>query len=152
MANHIDRIGVNHCAKIAELNDWMFREQPINDIGIDAHIEFVDSSGKPKQLLALQIKTGESWFKEQKDGCIIFRDINERQYVYWTMNSLPCIVVIYNPSNETCVWQKLTNETIERTKGGDGKGFFVKVPLTQVFLNSSSNTQLLSFANLQNTL
>lgn len=148
MANHIDRIGVNHCAKIAELNNWMFREQPINDIGIDAHIEFVDSSGKPKQLLALQIKTGESWFKEQKDGCIIFRDINERQYVYWTMNSLPCIVVLYNPSNETCVWQKLTNETIERTKGGDGKGFFVKVPLTQVFLNSSSNTQLLSFTNL----
>lgn len=148
MANHIDRIGVNHCAKIAELNNWMFREQPINDIGIDAHIEFVDSSGKPKQLLALQIKTGESWFKYQKDGCIIFRDINERQYVYWTMNSLPCIVVLYNPSNETCVWQKLTNETIERTKGGDGKGFFVKVPLTQVFLNSSSNTQLLSFTNL----
>ena len=126
----------------------MFRGQPVNDIGIDAHIEFVDSSGKPKQLLALQIKTGESWFKEQKDNCVVFRDINERQYKYWTMNSLPCIVVLYNPDDNTCIWQKLTTETIERTKDGEGKGFFVKIPLSQTFLNELSNEKLLSFTNL----
>ncbi len=149
MANYIERIGVHHCGKIATSNNWLFREQPIDDIGIDAHMEFVDSSGKPKQLLALQIKSGESWFKEEKDGCIVFRDINERQYMYWTTNSLPCIVVLYNPNDDTCIWQKLTVDTIQRTKGGEGKGFFVKVPLTQIFLNDSSNEQLLSFTNLQ---
>ena len=148
MASSIERIGVNHVGEIAERNNWMFREQPVNDIGIDAHIEFVDSSGKPKQLLALQIKTGESWFKEQKDNCVVFRDINERQYNYWTMNSLPCIVVLYNPDDNTCIWQKLTTETIERTKDGEGKGFFVKIPLAQTFLNELSNEKLLSFTNL----
>lgn len=148
MANRTERIGVNHCGEIAERNNWMFREQPVNDIGIDAHIEFVDATGKPKQLLALQIKTGESWFKEQKDDCVIFRDIDERQYVYWTTNSLPCIVVLYNPDEDICIWQKLTSETIERTKGGEGKGFFVKIPLSQVFLNSTSNKQLLALTNL----
>lgn len=55
MANSIERIGVSHCNEIAERNNWMFREQPIDDIGIDASMEMVDSSGKPKQLLALQI-------------------------------------------------------------------------------------------------
>lgn len=148
MANMIERIGINHVGEIAERNNWMFRDQPVNDIGIDAHIEFVDSSGKPKQLLALQIKTGESWFKEQKDNCVVFRDINERQYKYWTMNSLPCIVVLYNPDDNTCIWQKLTTETIERTKDGEGKGFFVKIPLSQTFLNELSNEKLLSFTNL----
>lgn len=148
MANMIERIGINHVGEIAERNNWMFRDQPVNDIGIDAHIEFVDSSGKPKQLLALQIKTGESWFKEQKDNCVVFRDINERQYKYWTMNSLPCIVVLYNPDDNTCIWQKLTTETIERTKDGKGKGFFVKIPLSQTFLNELSNEKLLSFTNL----
>ena len=148
MASHTERIGVNYCAVIAERNNWMFREQPVNDIGIDAHIEFVDSSGKPKQLLALQIKTGDSWFKETKDDSIIFRDIDERQYIYWTTNSLPCIVVLYNPNDNTCVWQRLTAETIEKTKGGKGKGFVVKVPLSQVFLDESSNEKLLSFTNL----
>lgn len=144
----IERIGINHVGEIAERNNWMFRDQPVNDIGIDAHIEFVDSSGKPKQLLALQIKTGESWFKEQKDNCVVFRDINERQYKYWTMNSLPCIVVLYNPDDNTCIWQKLTTETIERTKDGEGKVFFVKIPLSQTFLNELSNEKLLSFTNL----
>lgn len=148
MANYTERIGVNHIGEIAERNKWMFREQPIDDVGIDAHMELIESTGKPKQLLALQIKSGASWFKEKKDDYIIFRDINERQYNYWTMNSLPCIVVLYNPDDNMCIWQKLTNETIEKTNGGKGKGFLVKVPITQVFLNDMSNEKLLSFTNL----
>ena len=148
MASSIERTGVHHCGEIAERNNWMFREQPIDDVGIDAHMEFIESTGKPKQLLALQIKTGASWFKEKKDDCIIFRNINERQYNYWTMNSLPCIVVLYNPDDDMCIWEKLTPETIKKTKEGNGKGFFVKVPLGQVFLNDLSNEKLLSFTNL----
>ena len=146
MASKTERIGVYHCGEIAERNNWMFREQPVDDVGIDAHMEFIESSGKPKQLLALQIKSGSSWFKEKKDNYIIFRYINERQYNYWTMNSLPCIVVLYNPDDDMCIWEKLTVETIEKTKGG--KGFLVKVPLNQVFLNDLSNEKLLSFTNL----
>lgn len=148
MANSIERVGVHHCGEIAAKNNWMFREQPIDDIGIDAHIEFVDSSGKPKQLLALQIKSGASWFNEKKDNYVVFRDINERQYNYWTMNSLPCIIVLYNPEDNMCIWQELTDKTIERTKEGTGKGYFVKVPLNQVFLDTVSNEKLLSFTNL----
>lgn len=148
MASSTERIGVYHCGEIAACNKWMFREQPIDDIGIDAHMELIESSGKPKQLLALQIKSGASWFKEKKDGYIIFRKINKRQYNYWTTNSLPCIVVLYNPDNHMCIWQKLTAETIEITKDGKGKGFFVKVPLTQVFLDDLSNEKLLSLTDL----
>lgn len=148
MANTTERIGVHHCAEIAVRNKWIFREQPVDDIGIDAHMEFVDESGKNRQLLALQIKSGSSWFKDKKDDYIVFRDINERQYHYWTTNSLPCIVVLHNPDDNMCIWQKLTDKTIERTKGGRGKGFFVKVPTAQTFLNYSSNETLLSFTNL----
>lgn len=148
MANSTEREGVYHCGKIAARNSWMFREQPVDDVGIDAHMELMESSGEAKQLLALQIKSGTSWFKEKKDDYIIFRDINERQYNYWTTNSLPCIVVLYNPDDSMCIWQKLTTETVEKTNGGKGKGFFVKVPLAQVFLNASSNKELLSFTKL----
>lgn len=145
MANCTERVGVHHIGEIAARNKWIFREQPIDDIGIDAHMELTGPTGEVKQLLALQIKSGESWFKEKKDNYIIFRDINERQYNYWTMNSLPCIVVLYNPIDNMCIWQKLTVETIERTNSGKGKGFFVKIPLSQVFLNDLSNKELLSF-------
>ncbi|EUB25700.1 PF14280 domain protein [Streptococcus sp. AS20] len=147
MANSTERIGIYECGKIAERNNWLFREQPINDIGIDAHMELIEE-GKPKQLLALQIKSGESWFKEKKDGCIIFRDINERQYNYWTMNSLPCILVLYNPTDEMCIWGKLNTETIQKTRNGEGKGYYVKVPCSQIFLDDSSNRKILSYTNL----
>ena len=43
MANSTEREGVYYCAKIATKNNWMFREQPIDDVGIDAHMEFVES-------------------------------------------------------------------------------------------------------------
>lgn len=148
MANRTERIGISHCGEIAERNHWMFREQPIDDVGIDAHMEYVDSSGKPKQLLALQIKSGRSWFEEKNDNCIIFRKINDRQYNYWIMNSLPCILVLYNPDDNVCIWQKLTKDTIEKTNNGEGKGYFVRVPLDQVFLNDTSNKKLLLFTNL----
>lgn len=148
MANFTEREGIHYCGLIAERNNWMFREQPVDDVGIDAHMEFVEASGRSKQLLALQIKSGASWFDEKRDGCVIFRKINERQYNYWTMNPLPCILVLYNPDDDMCIWQKLTDGTIEKTNDGKGKGFFVKVPLSQVFLNASSNKELLAFTKL----
>lgn len=148
MASSTERIGVHHCGEIAERNDWMFREQPVDDVGVDAHMELVELSGKPKQLLALQIKSGASWFKEKKDDYIIFRKIDDRQFNYWTTNSLPCILVLYNPDDGMCIWQKLTTETIEKTNHGKGKGFFVKVPVSQIFLNDLSNKELISFTKL----
>ena len=96
-------------------------------------MEFTEPTGKQKQLLALQIKSGASWFTARKDGCIIFRKINQRQYNYWTMNSLPCIIVLYNPEDGMCICEKLTTETIKKAKDGKGKGFFVKIPLNQIF-------------------
>ena len=66
MANTTERIGVSYCSLIASKTEWMFREQPIDDIGIDAHMERTDKDGKVQQLLALQIKSGESYFKENK--------------------------------------------------------------------------------------
>ncbi len=71
MTNITERIGVYHCAEIAKRNNWLFREQPIDDVGIDAHMEFIESTGKSKQLLALQIKSGASWFREKKDDFVV---------------------------------------------------------------------------------
>ena len=148
MANTTERIGVSYCSLRAAKMGWMFREQPIDDIGIDAHMERTDKDGKVQQLLALQIKSGESYFEENKGDYIVFRDIDDRQYNYWTTNTLPCIVVLYNPKNDMCIWQKLTAKTIKKTCGGTGKGYYVHVPVNQEFLNEMSNTLLLTFTNL----
>lgn len=143
MANNTEMMGVYHCGDIAERKEWMYRPQPTNDIGIDAHMEYVDETGK-LQLLGIQVKTGESYFLEKNDEYVVFRKMNERQYNYWIMNTLPCIIVLYNPIDDTCIWQKLNKNTIECTK----KGFIVKVPLKQVFLDEESHHELLKYTNL----
>ena len=148
MANTTERIGVSYCSLIAAKTEWMFREQPIDDIGIDAHMERTDTDGKVQQLLALQIKSGESYFKENKGDYVVFRDIDDRQYNYWTTNTLPCIVVLYNPKDDMCIWQKLSVDTIQKTCGGTGKGYYVNVPTDQVFLDDISNKLLLTYTNL----
>ena len=143
---YIEREGVHHCGKIASQNKWMFREQPIEDIGIDAYMELTDDVGKVKQLLALQIKSGESYFNEIRNNYVIYRGIDERHYNYWTTHCLPCIIVLYNPKDEMCIWQKLTPETIKKTTGG--KGYCLKIPQDQVFLDTTSNKALLAYSNL----
>ena len=72
MANYTERIGVNHIGEIAERNQWIFWEQQIDDFGIDIHMELTEPTGKSKQLLALQMKSGASWFEEKKDDYVIF--------------------------------------------------------------------------------
>lgn len=47
---------------------WLFREQPTEDYGIDAHVEIVEHEDVRGRLLALQIKSGESWFRETTEG------------------------------------------------------------------------------------
>jgi hypothetical protein len=43
---------------------WLFREQSTEDYGIDAHAELVADDDVSGRLLALQIKSGRSWFRE----------------------------------------------------------------------------------------
>jgi len=43
---------------------WLFRDQPTEDYGIDAHVEVVDGDAVTGRLLGFQIKSGESFFNE----------------------------------------------------------------------------------------
>ena len=47
-----------------------------------------------------------------------------------------------------CIWQKLSVDTIQKTCGGTGKGYYVNVPTDQVFLDDISNKLLLTYTNL----
>lgn len=52
----------------------IFREQAQNDVGIDAHMEFVTPEEEATgQLVGIQIKAGPSFFEETDDMGIIFR-------------------------------------------------------------------------------
>ncbi len=59
------RIGVSRTETRFESSSvGLFREQPTEDFGIDAHVEVVDGTSLKGRLLGVQIKSGESYFNE----------------------------------------------------------------------------------------
>lgn len=94
--------------------EWLFREQSTEDYGIDAHLEIVRDNVVDGRLLALQIKSGHSFFSEKAHGGWWFRP--DAQHVhYWVNHSLPVIVVLCDTATRICYWQLVNMTTLERT-------------------------------------
>lgn len=105
---------------------WLFREQPMFDLGIDAHIEVVDNGESHGRLLAVQIKAGARYLKEQTEDGYVFRP--EPKHVdYWLRHSLPVVVVLVDTKHTSAWWQNVSHQTIEST----GKGWKIIVPYSQ---------------------
>ncbi len=68
-----DRIGVGKVELVISELGWIFREQPIVDMGVDATIEQVFNGNPTGKIIAAQIKSGKSYFKNQNEQFIPFR-------------------------------------------------------------------------------
>lgn len=88
----------------------IFREQPVDDYGIDAQIEIVENKCATGKLIAVQIKSGNSYFKELTPNSIIYRG-KRKHYDYWLNHSLPVIIVLYDPEKDKCYWNIVNKET-----------------------------------------
>lgn len=104
---------------------WKFREQYNSDFGIDAVLELADNGRPTGQLLALQIKSGQSWFRELANSPRgwVFRG-SRRHLDYWLSYDLPVLVVLYDVDLRVAYWQQVSQRTIEVT----GSGFKLTVP------------------------
>lgn len=123
---------------------WLFREQPTEDYGVDAHVEVVDGTSVRGRLLGLQIKSGESYHRESRPDGWWFRP--DRKHVeYWTRHSLPVIVVLYDPVTKLCHWQLVTPTTLTESSSGNPKLF---VPASHV-LDASAVEPLRSAAEAE---
>ena len=97
----VERLGVATTEKIINKMGLIFREQPTDDYGVDAQIETIENGYATGKLIAVQIKSGESYFKEPTSEGIVFRG-ERKHYDYWLNHSLPVIIVLYNPENDKC--------------------------------------------------
>lgn len=129
-----ERIGLNVVERIViEDLGWIFREQPIADMGIDAHLERVQDGKPDGKLLALQIKTGLSHFSERTDS---FRYYGKLVHLdYWTGHSLPVVLIAHIPEDEQTLWQVINEDTVIRTK----KGWKVDIPKVNVLGKDTSD-------------
>jgi len=116
-------LGVNAVERAFLNMGWIFRSQPIADMGIDAHIEFADANKNPSgRLIALQIKSGRSHVRETEyaytySGELVHLD-------YWINHSLPVVLIIHFPDSDATYWVHVDAREIKRHK----KSWTLEIP------------------------
>lgn len=106
-----ERIGVYMCGALFEQSNFIFREQAIEDYGIDALIETKEDDTPTGKLIAVQIKSGDSFFKEVDGNSVVYR-IDEKHRNYWINHSLPVIIALYSPTRNECIWEVVNQQTL----------------------------------------
>ncbi|WP_300868055.1 MULTISPECIES: DUF4365 domain-containing protein [Bacteroidales] len=101
-----ERLGVLHIAAIFTEMGFIFREIPNSDTGIDGYIEEVnDNHETTARLLAVQIKSGKSYFNDQGEYFVYYAD--ESHIKYWKLYPIPVILCIYNPETGYTYFQSI---------------------------------------------
>lgn len=113
--NNNDRIGISLLSlKIEQELKWIFREQTVNDFGIDAIIEEVNDGNPTGKLIAVQVKSGLGNVVINKDGDFDFY-FNQIHYDYWLGHNIPVIMVICNTNANEMYWTSISERYIKRT-------------------------------------
>lgn len=112
-----ERAGINAVERIVLRLGWIFREQPVADFGIDAHVEICDHGKPTGRLIALQIRSGESYFKEHSADGFVYRGSKEH-LEYWMGHSLPVVLVLYDPRFDAAWWCVIAPQNVKQTPNG----------------------------------
>lgn len=110
-----ERIGVANVETVFLQMGWIPRSVFQSDIGIDMYVEICELGKPTGKFIGVQIKTGESYFKEKKSGSYIYRP-DSAHVEYWIKNSLPIIVVLHNPNSGITIWEVIKESTVEKKK------------------------------------
>jgi Domain of unknown function (DUF4365) len=131
-----ERIGVYETGRIISKElKWVFREQPIVDVGIDAFIE-QSINGKPTgKFISAQIKTGLSHFLNSDKFLTIY--ISNIHKYYWLNLDFPIILIAHIPETDKTYWEVINEKTLKKTK----KHWKIEIPKRQE-LNSLSIKRL----------
>jgi hypothetical protein len=122
-----ERTGVSAASLEFSKWGWAFREQPIADFGIDAHVEPVTNGRPLGRQLALQVKSGHSYFENPAEDGWVFRD-SDKHLLYWLRHPLPVILLLHDPDSGVTYWAHVTQAAAEFT----GSGWKMLVPSSQV--------------------
>lgn len=141
-----ERIGVHKVALVfLEELGWLEREQSISDYGIDMQVEMVIDGVPTGQLIALQIKSGLSYFSEKTEVHFVYRG-SLKHLEYWENHSLPVFIVLYNPIDNTAYWQQVKRSNIEKTSSG----WKTNVPTDNILCKSSHDSLVSIYSNILN--
>ncbi|BFI70108.1 DUF4365 domain-containing protein [Yersinia pseudotuberculosis] len=140
--NSQERLGVNAVAEAIAKIGQIWRETPMVDVGIDGQIEYVSPEGfATGRMIAVQIKSGPSFFKESKGDWVFYPE--EKHRFYWERFPLPVLIIIHNPETNLSYWQD-ARQVLRVAKSTDAKG--ITIPKSNVLQSTGAKTLFEGFA------
>lgn len=132
-----ERIGVIETDRIVTKDlGWIFREQPIVDVGIDAIIEEVEEGNPKGKFMAVQIKSGVHNFHEKDTGFSHY--VSHIHYNYWLSLNLPIILIAHLPERDKTYWQFISEKNFRITK----RKWKIEIPKNQEFRREAKGALL----------
>jgi|TARA_B110000240_G_scaffold189932_1_gene230509 hypothetical protein len=100
--NTTSKKGVNFIKTITEDSECFFHKiEQENDLGIDAILEFIKDEKPLNKSIAIQIKSGTSYYNSKNGDCII--QIGSHRN-YWNNYPLPVYGIVYVPDLQKGFW------------------------------------------------
>lgn len=138
-ANKIGRKGVAILNSIIEIDlDWNFRiNHQEDDFGIDAYIDLISDKGNlTGKSIAMQIKSGDSYFKHKTDfGWKFYGELKHLNY--YLNQEIPVILVLVDTKLKKAFWTVCDPTQTEGTKNG----WTITVPFDSE-MNAASKSEL----------
>ncbi len=97
-----------------------------NDVGVDGFIEFVSKEKASGRLVAVQIKSGDSYLNDNEKEFVI--SVDQRHLEYWESYTLPVILVCYSPRLKVSAWISIRDYI-------EGQKYHDKVPINQIHVH-----------------
>jgi len=98
-----ERAGVISVAAEVNRLGLIWREQPSVDVGIDGQIELVGEHGEATgRVVAVQIKSGESYLRGTEDHWVFHPDVKHR--FYWERFPVPVLLMLHSPDRKETYW------------------------------------------------
>ena len=124
----VDRVGVHAAGEVFARWGWAFRELHESDFGIDVMVEPFTGGRPSGRYVALQVKSGRSWFSRKVSGGWVFRERHTRHLHYWLSCCLPVVLLLHDPDSGKTYWEQVTRDKAKVT----GAGWKMVVPAEHV--------------------
>jgi hypothetical protein len=143
-SNKEGRKGVTILTSIVENQlNWLLRiNHQEGDFGIDAYIDIVTDEGHlTGKFIAVQVKSGKSYFKSKTDyGWKYFGE--NKHLNYYLNHEIPVILVMVDTETQKAYWEICDAGQTEKSKNG----WTIVIPFSQV-LNTDSKQELLQYVS-----
>jgi hypothetical protein len=114
----------------------IFRTIDQHDIGIDGVIELVDKTKSSGLLLAVQVKSGDSYVASNGDKFIMHVDethVKKAHVKYWQSFMLPVVLIGYSPSRGFAAWVPIKEYTQHQLELGKVDINSIEIPFINKF-------------------